>query len=185
MTKRKKSLYLLAILIIGIFELNVFYKIFTPKTDEHYKLYYIDKKLANWSHGNFPIYSKGYLLTHKSINPYISKNGWSKAEKTIRWTNGRKAAIYLPMNFDKSYQGFITMQINTLGKQEIKYTINDHYIGSQVAQGRDINLTFKFNPNILHKNNINKIEFEFPDAHKPDNGDQRILAMALKSFRIE
>ena len=116
---------------------------------------------------------------------FLSFDSWSIAEQNHRWSLGNNSKLLFRLDNKLPTNGNLSLTIGTLGKQEIKLVINDHYIESQTVNGEDINLTFKFDPNILHTESINTLEFEFPNAHKPDNGDQRVLAIALKSFKIE
>ncbi len=128
-----------------------------------------------------PIISKVKIPFNSKIIQY---SGWSHPESKHRWSLNRSSSIQFKHDNQK-LNGFLNLQIGTLGEQEIKFSLNGHYQGSQIVNSWDSNLTFKFDTNLLNKDTINQIEFEFPNARKPNNGDQRILAMALKSFSIE
>ncbi|KHD05302.1 hypothetical protein PN36_18040 [Candidatus Thiomargarita nelsonii] len=127
-------------------------------------------------------------MTHKKLIAFDSKkvifSGFSKAEKTHRWSLGKYSTIQFFLEKSNDIQGKFILRLGTLGEQIIKITINGNYIGSQKANSWDTVLKFKFEPKILNQGSINLIHFEFPNAHKPNNGDQRVLAMAIKSFRI-
>ncbi len=111
--------------------------------------------------------------------------GWSYPEKNHRWSSGKSSIIKFKLkNIDKVY-GDLLLHIATLDQQKIKLTINNHYIGSRAVNSSDANIIFTFDPKILNTDSINIIKFEFPNAHKANNGDPRILAMALKSFIIK
>ena len=60
-------------------------------------------------------------------------------------------------------KGDIILNINTLGKQEIKVSINQHKLDKKIVDGKNKQINFSFDPIILNK-------------------DKRILAIALKSF---
>lgn len=112
--------------------------------------------------------------------------GWSHPEKDHMWSLNKKSKIiFSAIKQYQNLQGLLSLHIGTLGEQKIKVTINDKYIGSQKVNGWNKDIQFKFDPEILNKNQVNIIKFEFPNAHKPNNGDPRVLAMALKSFMIE
>ncbi|SFV50056.1 hypothetical protein MNB_SV-6-407 [hydrothermal vent metagenome] len=111
--------------------------------------------------------------------------GWSYLEKSHLWSLGNISSMKFKLNNLNGIKGILKLNIRSLGKQEIKLTINDQYVGSRIVHSQDANITFNFDPTILTKNNITTITFRFPDAHKPNNKDPRILAMALKSFCIE
>lgn len=115
----------------------------------------------------------------------ISYINWSDSEHTHRWSLGQSSKIKFQLSAKKSFSGILKLHIGSLGKQEIKVIINGHYVGSQTFDTWDKNIFFFFDPNILHAGSNNTIEFKFSNAHKPNNGDQRVLAIALKSFKIE
>ncbi len=112
-------------------------------------------------------------------------SGWSIKEKSYRWSLDKESRIIFSAIHNNKAQGLLSLNISTLGEQEIKVTINDKYIGSQTINGWNKDIQFKFNPEILNKDQVNIILFEFPNARKPDNGDKRVLAMAIRSFMIE
>lgn len=128
------------------------------------------------------------IIPGKSI-PFNAKDvtftGWSYPEKTHRWSSGKDSKIVFRVDNKDKFTGLLKLHIGTLGQQEIKVIINDKYLGSQNIDGWDKDIQFEFNPDILNKNQINVINFEFSNAHTPNDKDQRILAMALKSFMIE
>ncbi len=53
----------------------------------------------------------------------------------------------------------------------------------RLRPNQDTTLNIAFNP-LLLKAGENVLRFNLPDAHKPGNGDPRILAMAFKSFSV-
>jgi len=132
---------------------------------------------------------KKKFISELELNQYNSSKlefyHWSTAEKTYRWSLGKSSEIKFRITNKQKFKGVSHFHIRTLGKQEIKLTINNQYIGNKTVDSSDTNITFKFDPKLLSSDAINTIKFEFPDAHKPNNGDQRVLAMALKSFSIE
>lgn len=65
--------------------------------------------------------------------------------------------------------------------------VNDHKIGSKIVELRaPAEIVFEFDIGLI-KNGTNVIKFVLPNinAHTPNNGDQRVLSMALISFSIE
>ena len=120
---------------------------------------------------------------------FDSKNiiyiGWSNSEKDWRWSLDNSSKLLFKLENHKQAVGILKLHIGTLGEQRIKVAINNHPIGMQKASGHNIELTFQFTPDVLKANKLNTISFEFPDAYKPENGDPRILAIALKSFTLE
>ena len=74
------------------------------------------------------------------------------------------------------------MLLNTLGKQRVRVFLNDTLLTEQELEGIDIWMEMRFSPSLLRSNQINQLVFELPDARRPDNGDPRVLAIALKKF---
>jgi len=72
--------------------------------------------------------------------------------------------------------------LNTLGKQRVRVFLNDTLLTEQELEGIDIWMEMRFSPSLLRSNQINQLVFELPDARRPDNGDPRVLAIALKKF---
>ena len=141
---------------------------------------------------NNPFESYLHIDEYMQVNeiiPYKSNKiklyGFSDKEENFVWSSDYKAAIKFTIKDNKKITGLLKLQIGTLGKQEIKVKLNGHSIGDNIINSNDTTITFNFNKNYLIDNHINTIEFEFPNAHKPNNGDPRVLAMALKSLSIE
>jgi len=115
----------------------------------------------------------------------VSYLGWSYAEDDHRWSLGKSSSIRFHINNLKNINGKLHLHISTLKKQKITLIINNHHISSKTINATDTNITFQFNPKILNVNSENIIKFEYINAQMPNNGDQRILAMALKSFILD
>lgn len=146
-------------------------------------------------------YQKNIQLSKKNMLNLLNKNcfpnekinfksskaifqGWSHPEKEFRWSLNNDATIYFKLN-PKNLKGLLKLNINTLGKQEITLSINGHNIGKKIVHGKNKVVKYTFDPSIIKNNKINRIKLEFSNAHKPNNKDKRILAMALKSFSIK
>lgn len=179
-----KRKYVVAILIIVIFELMVIYNIAHPKVSEVYKLYYIDRKLKYWSGDNGLIYKKGTLLSYKTIKAYLSANGWSEAENGFRWNNGRSAKLYF-YTPEINYKGLLKIKISTLGKQTVIVKLNNTLLDKRALNLRNKFVIYKFDKRLLNKNSLNILEFIFPNAHRPNNlKDKRNLAVAIRELVI-
>ncbi len=179
----KKTFVLFLIFLVCSFETFVIYKIFTPNVSDEYKLYYIDKKLKYWTRGKSLDYKPGDLLDFKEISLYLSRNGWSNAENSFRWTDGSSSEIYIKIPTN-NIKGILTLHIKTLGKQKIIVKICGIEIASKDVNSNNQIINFTFDPSLLKNNSVNIIHFDFPNAQKPGKGDQRLLAMALKSFKL-
>lgn len=184
----KKITLIIMILLVGTFEIFVFFEIINLNVNNHYKLYYIDKKLKSWCHGTDILYNKGTKLNHYEIERFLSREGWSDPENSYMWTDGKISKIYFDIKDLEQFRGILSLEIATFDEQEISFIINDIYIGSKKVNSSLSNsslIQFEFSPEILYRNKYNTIQFEFPNAKKPNNGDQRVLSMALKFFSLE
>lgn len=107
---------------------------------------------------------------------------WSKPEKKFRWSKGTNSKLIFKLN-PNGVKGLLHLHVKTLGKQKVELSINEKFIKSTTVNSDDIKITFRFNPQILSATNT--ISFYFPNAHQPNDKDKRILAVALKSFKVE
>lgn len=109
---------------------------------------------------------------------------WSTPEQTFRWSSGDKSKILFLLDRSKDgFKGTMILDFGTYGKQRIAILLNGTTIYSTEANSLNESLWVDFSPEIL-KDGENMVEFVLPDARKPNNGDQRLLALAFKSFQI-
>lgn len=78
----------------------------------------------------------------------------------------------------------IRCYFNPLGLQRVKLSLNGKVILDSQFNGANIWLEARFSPDILCPGIENELWFELPDARMPDNGDKRILGIALKRLII-
>ncbi len=127
-------------------------------------------------------------ITNKTI-PFNSKDvifdGWSDPELTHRWSLNNNSRIAFKIENRQNLKGILSLKIGTLGEQNISIILNDKKIAETTLNSIDMNVSFQFNKQILKENKINILEFQFPNAHRPNTNDPRILAMDLKSFVIK
>jgi len=107
--------------------------------------------------------------------------GWSVPEPKFRWSLGNRSLIEFETG-DLSYEGIIRLLLNTLGKQRVRVFLNDTLLTEQELEGIDIRMEMRFSPSLLRSSHTNQLVFELPDARRPNNGDSRGLAIALKKF---
>lgn len=184
-SKQKRNILIIAIFVIGCFELYVLSEVLHPKVKDLYRLYFIEKKLLSWSHGKGVLYTHNTKITHLKIKSFLSKKGWASAENNFIWSDGKIASIYFQIDNIKLYEGLLSIQIaNKIIESDIKCKLNGQYLETKIID--DI-AQFKFNPYILKLDGVNELELEFPNAKKPDigNGDQRLLGIALMSLVIK
>lgn len=165
----------------------------------------IDKNpefLFDWSYPQFLANKAGHesrLLQHasKDLQPitlgepksHKAKDviflGWSVAEPTHRWSEGKYSRIIFKIDAIKQFEGVLQFHMATYGKQTIIISINDTMIFSGAIESWDKILQVSFDKTLLRDvEGENTISFELPDAHLPTNGDGRMIALAIKSFQI-
>lgn len=161
----------------------------SPNIDEN------PEYLFNWKYPQFFMNKDRYETRLKEFNHkmdaqlmfnspkimYIS--GWSIPEKSHIWSIGKSSQLAFKLE-KKNYIGLMTLNAAPLGAQKIKIYINGSYIGN-IGLVSHQKTEISFNASILKLGDVNTIRFEYSNPHKPENGDQRVLAMALKSFGIE
>jgi hypothetical protein len=158
------------------------------------------KYLFDWSYPQFLANKAGHasrIIKHESSNlqPIILGNiidhqsntiiylGWSNAESTHRWSDGKLARIIFKTDAPQNIEGVLRLHLGTLGQQRITVSINGTKIYSGVIEAMDKILEVPLDKTLLI-DGPNTLAFELPDARQPGNGDLRILALAIKSFQI-
>lgn len=121
-------------------------------------------------------------------NIYSIYHGWSYPEKDRRWSIGKESNIVFKLN--KNFNKMSTYQLNllarSLGIQNINVLLNRTKIGDFDLSGDEPTMTtLTFKGSLLLEDTINELQFILPNAKKPDNGDPRVLAIALVEFSID
>lgn len=138
-------------------------------------------RLVKHASNNLQPISPGDVIDHQS-NTLIFL-GWSGAESTHRWSDGKLASIIFKVDVSRNFEGALRLHVGALGQQKITISINGAEIYSGVIETWDKIMDVHLDKTLL-RNGSNTLAFELPDARQPGNGDQRILALALKSFQI-
>ena len=125
------------------------------------------------------------LPSGPSFTDTISFPDWSTAETEHRWSSGHSAKILFSTELDKLYEGKIIFHGHSLGQQRLNISINGEYIDQIVVHPHSRLWEINFNPAYLHNGSSNQIDIALPDAHQPDNGDTRVLAIAIKKLEIK
>jgi hypothetical protein len=108
--------------------------------------------------------------------------GWSDAEKTHRWSIGDSASIKFNIKNIEHIKGFLSLYVSTLGRQEIKVTLNGIFIANIKLNTRGEIIDIPFESKYLK--NKNMLKFEFSNPHKAHKESSRILALDFKSMWI-
>jgi arabinofuranosyltransferase len=119
---------------------------------------------------------------------HILFEGWSYPEDQHRWSSNLVASFLFNIDFiegGKNSEGKIVLSFYTFSKQRVELILNGKIIYSGIPLEDSSNgLVIPFDSYIL-VNGLNKLQFNLPDARIPGNGDQRVLALSLKSFKIQ
>lgn len=174
----KKTFYIILIFLIASFEIYVFNKILHPNVNDHYQLYYIDKKLNTWSHGEGIQYTKGTILDDTKVQRFLSRKGWLRIKKSPYLFFRDGASIYFKTGPVKQYNGILTLKIISDEFHIIKVKINNKYIENKIMPPRNTDIKFIFDKTILNRDKVNSIEFKLTNYNTN-------LAIAFKSLKIE
>jgi hypothetical protein len=123
----------------------------------------------------------------KYIKKFLTR-GWSNTENTHIWSNGPDAEITLPPT-QGDYDLYMHLDANTLGRQNIKLTLNGVPLAPLLVEGKGfVDVSIFLPHNLLKKNENNVINLNLPDSRSPKelgmSGDARILGIALRDVKI-
>lgn len=110
--------------------------------------------------------------------------GWSHMEPGHRWSQGRLSRIIFFVDDPADYIGRLNLDASTLGTQRIAVALNGESIHSATLASVDGDIPIPFPPSLLREG-YNELTLNLPDARQPDNGDARVLALALRGFSIQ
>ena len=119
-------------------------------------------------------------------NAFLVFDGWSRAEHSFRWSEGREAFLYFNLPKEASEQSvLVQLSIHTLGRQKIRVSCNEKSIKMfDVNMANSQKISFHISASAISSSGANRLEFEFPDARSPDSPDPRTLAMALHGIEF-
>ncbi len=112
-------------------------------------------------------------------------DGWSAAEPNFRWSEGNHSRIYFrAVRNTPPIKGTMELLLHAYGQQSIELLLNGKAAGNFILTGQEKKVTVSFDPANLKLEAINILEFRFSNATAPNNGDPRVLAMAIKDITI-
>lgn len=174
-----------AIVCLLAFYLYLAYLMTHPNVSQAYREYYILRSsgLSIAERRNLAPLRPGQDYSHQTTA--IGFDGWSGAEPTHRWNDGKSARIIFKLDAAALAQAprRLVLTLMPHGPQRTHWRLNGTGLGErQVA--REMQLAFALSPGLLREGD-NVLEVDMPDAHRPDNGDGRVLGLAIKSFRLD
>ncbi len=117
--------------------------------------------------------------------------GWSAPAKEngragVRWSQCPQAEIRFTVAQSPA-PGDVTLALRgqSLGRQEVRYSLNGTEIGRQVWSGDLFQTqTISFSGDLLQEGVLNVLAFDFPDARVASLRDQRPRGLALESITL-
>lgn len=172
------------VLLLSIFYSFVLNIALNPKVSDAYREYYISKttSLSPTERKKFPPLEIGKFYSHQT--DAIGFDGWSNAEENYRWNSRNSVRIIFRLKNTLLYfPKKIVLHVVPFRIQMIRWSLNSGKI-SDVIVKEEMDLTLSLENSRLYEGE-NILYLNLPDARRADNRDQRFLAIALKSFRLE
>lgn len=116
----------------------------------------------------------------------LSFPDWFGPEDAHRWSRDYHSTILFSLKPRYLYEGRLVIKGPVLGTQNVTVKLNGTVVGkvSLVARETCCEWAVNFPPELLITDGLNTFEFDLPDAHKPSNGDQRVLAIGVSEIDI-
>lgn len=116
----------------------------------------------------------------------LSFPDWFGPEDAHRWSRDYHSTILFSLKPGYLYEGRLVIKGPVLGTQNVTVKLNGTVVGemSLVAREACCEWAVNFPPKLLIADGLNTFEFDLPDAHKPSNGDQRVLAIGVSEIDI-
>jgi glycosyltransferase involved in cell wall biosynthesis/ADP-heptose:LPS heptosyltransferase len=138
---------------------------------------------------NHPEYSMNPNLRSFALNSVtdhrstvVDWRGFSGIERDFRWSDGNNSVMLFECPARTHSQGVLFLHIDCQGRQRIVGHLNGTKVVDTVESGRHVQLRIPVR-NLV--GGLNRLEFEFPDARQPGNGDSRKLAIAVREFTVQ
>lgn len=110
---------------------------------------------------------------------------WSAPEQDSRWSAGKDVGMLFRLSASAAGSAhaleFTTMR--TLGSNPVTVLVDDRPIAHTILNGPG-RFRFEIPPGTLSAG-VNDIEFQLPQAHRPESNDGRVLGVALADFELE
>jgi hypothetical protein len=174
-----------AIISLVVFYLFVLYLMTHPNVSPAYRDYYILKStdLTVKERARLPALQPGREYAHKDAA--IGFDKWSGPEETFRWNDGKRARLVFRLDSATLAQAptRLVLNLSSHGSQRTDWRLNGAGLGARQVAGDGV-LEFSLKPGML-RSGENVIEIDLPDAHRPNDSDNRALAIAFRSLRLQ
>jgi hypothetical protein len=116
------------------------------------------------------------------------KLGWSKVETgsigACCWNDGKQATLEFECS-NAAKARAVVLGVWTLGEQRVTVRANNAKEVTLLLGGwSDHEIVIPLSTCDLSSDGVNRLVFEFPDARRPGNGDERQLAVAVKWIEL-
>lgn len=119
----------------------------------------------------------------------IILSGWSPESAGFSWSKCPQATIYLHLGDVEPEQMYrLIWQGATLGEQKITVRVNETVLETftdQIPLTQPAERIWLIPGSVLQNHQLNSITFDLPNAHPADELDNRLLALAFFSLRLE
>ena len=112
----------------------------------------------------------------------IDWRGFSGIERDFRWSDGKQSAMLFECPSRTHSRGVLLLHVDCHGRQRIIGHLNGRKVLDSVESGRHVHLRI---PVRNLEGGLNCLQFQFPDARQPGNGDSRQLAIAIREFTVQ
>lgn len=153
-----------------------------PRVSEAYRDYYIKGKagLSLREREDLPAIRSG--LDYRHTTGKLGFVGWAPPENDYRWSLGHEVKLVFRVAGPETRPGSMRLTLSSLGAQRVHWSMNAQPGGAATLDGRapaaiDI-------PTRAAHPGLNVLRLHLPDAHRPGNGDTRVLAIALHKIRF-
>jgi len=129
---------------------------------------------------NLRAFQVNRTIDHRSAQ--IDWRGFSGIERDFRWSDGSNSSMLFECPVPMQARGILLLHVACSGEQRIIGHLNGIKVLDTVESGRHVHLRM---PVRNLKSGLNQLDFEFPNARQPGNGDARRLAMAVREFTVQ
>jgi len=135
------------------------------------------------------IRSAFYQLNNLRMNHWQDQfltHGWSVGEEWFCWNDGNSAKIQFVVPPQKKAPTRISIAGFPQGAQHVKLLLNGQIVFDGIVETETalLNIAIPIDSLRTDGTTMNELDFRFPDARSPDNGDPRKLAFAFIGLEL-
>ncbi len=180
----------------GLFNPSIKRWNYIPDVDTHQEL------LLTWRYPQFlaterQIAARSLDIQRQHLEPYAWGDriaadgsnavfaGWHQPQGARRWSQGHASRLEILLPRRPVGDGFhLTLRASGLDTQHVTVSINGTVAGKLTLSHPPATHSLRLVASNLRFGEINRLDFDIPDAHRPDNGDPRVLGVDYRWCRI-